>query len=212
MLLLLLFLFLLRRHRVRFHNEYFDLIGYRYTSYCLYAAARRTSMYLYTPAMCFCCCSSVVCWFSVAGAAAAVRHRVPDGKICCCGSLHLIPVFFSLHSNTTYFQCTPWQFCRIYSVGFLPNTKYTYHASSVITGMRRAKAGVSPPRRSPPCVTAVLLISLWCLLLLGFQLSYLFFVYLFNEARPRERSDWNRFFPLGKKAFSYRGCVQGAII
>ena len=25
--------------------------------------------------------------------AAAVRHRVPDGKNCCCGSLRLIPVF-----------------------------------------------------------------------------------------------------------------------
>ena len=26
-------------------------------------------------------------------AAAAVGHRVPDGKNCCCDSLHLIPLF-----------------------------------------------------------------------------------------------------------------------
>ena len=32
--------------------------------------------------------------------AAAVRHRVPDGKNCCCGSLNLIPALsFSFNSN-----------------------------------------------------------------------------------------------------------------
>ena len=28
--------------------------------------------------------------------AAATRHRVPDGNICCCGSLHLIPLLLIL--------------------------------------------------------------------------------------------------------------------
>ena len=36
--------------------------------------------------------------------AAAVRHRVPDGKICSRGSLHLIPVFPFSHSNTIIFN------------------------------------------------------------------------------------------------------------
>ena len=35
---------------------------------------------------------------------ASVRDRVPDGKSCCCGSLHLILVFsFSSYSKTIYF-------------------------------------------------------------------------------------------------------------
>ena len=46
---------------------------------------------------------------------------------------------------------TPWQYlCPIYGRD-LP-TSTTYCTSSVIAGMRGAKAGVSPPRRSPPCV------------------------------------------------------------
>ena len=79
-------------------------------------------MYLYIPAMYFCCCSVLCSYTTAVAAAVAVRHRVPDGKICCCGSLHLIPVVLSLHSNTNYFQCTPWQYCesRIYSVDFFP--------------------------------------------------------------------------------------------
>ena len=31
---------------------------------------------------------------------------------------------------------------------------------------------------------------------------------LHNEARPRERSDRGRFFPIGKKAYSYRGAYR----
>ena len=34
--------------------------------------------------------------------AAAVRHRVPDCENCCCGSLHLIPVFLSLHHSNMF--------------------------------------------------------------------------------------------------------------
>ena len=69
-------------------KEYLDLIDCNYTTE-LYAAVRCTSTYLYTSYTCqvFCCCCSVCCY-----TAAAVRHRVPDGKNCCCGSLHLIPM------------------------------------------------------------------------------------------------------------------------
>ena len=72
-----------------FATEYLALIDCNYTIE-LYAAVRRTSMYLHIPVMYLCCCS-VCCYTAVV--AVAVRHRVPDGEICCCGSLHLIPVF-----------------------------------------------------------------------------------------------------------------------
>ena len=64
------------------------------------------------------------------------------------------PCSLSLHSDAIYFSCTPWQCRRIYGLD-LP----TY---SVITDMRGAKAGVSPPRRSPPCNQITFaLISSW---------------------------------------------------
>ena len=76
--------------------RYETLIGTVYTSQstwtladCIYTVVRfcrRTYEYLYISAMYFRCYSVV--------AAAAVRHRVPDGKNCCCGSLHLIRVLF----------------------------------------------------------------------------------------------------------------------
>ena len=64
---------------------------------------------------------------------AGVR-RVPAG------SLNLIPVF-SLYSFKHH--VTPWQYCRIIYGLDLPT-------SSVITGKRGVKGGVSPPRRKPP--------------------------------------------------------------
>ena len=73
------------------------------------------------PAVYFCCCCSVCCYTALLLLhAAAVRHRVPDGKICCCSSLHLVQMFFSLHhSHTIYllftYVCIHWQFCRICS-------------------------------------------------------------------------------------------------
>ena len=85
---------------------------------------------------CCCCCSY---------SAGAVRHRVPDGTFCCCASLHLIPVFsfsffkhdiFLMHALAVLSQLQP----RF--------TYNTYHTSSVVTGIRGAKEGVSPPGRS----------------------------------------------------------------
>ena len=86
-----------------------------------------------------CCCVAAV---AAAAAAAAVRHRVPDANKMFYGlNLILLIVFLCLHSSTKYFGCTPWQCCRIYALD-LPT-------SSVVTGMRGAKAGVSPPREAP---------------------------------------------------------------
>ena len=62
---------------------------------------------------------------------AAVRHRVPDAKNCFRGSPHLIPVFSFVFIQTPSNVCTPWQYCRIFSVGsFKPRTQYD--TSSVI--------------------------------------------------------------------------------
>ena len=71
-------------------------------------------------------------------------------------AVSLNPVFyFALHSNTIHFLCTPWQYCRTYGLD-LPT-------SSVITGMRGAKAGISPPRRSPPCMKYQVCGNLWAI-------------------------------------------------
>ena len=76
-----------------FTIEYLDLIYYNYTL----AAARRTSMYLYIPAMHFCCCSVVCCYTAVAAAATACcccsSSCAGRQNFCCRVSLHLIPVF-----------------------------------------------------------------------------------------------------------------------
>ena len=84
---------------------YLDPIDYNYTVHWC-STYEYTRMYLYIPAMYFCCCCcSVCCYTAVAAAAvlllaAAVRPRVPDDKICCCGTLHLIPVFSFLFIQT----------------------------------------------------------------------------------------------------------------
>ena len=108
-------------------------------------------MYSSIPAMYFCrsyCCYVVGCCTAVAAAAAAV-HRVPDYKICCCGSLHLIPVFsFSSLKHDLFSLCSLAVLSHFNRRLFAYNT---YHTSLAITGMRGAKTGVSPPRRSFPC-------------------------------------------------------------
>ena len=87
-------------------------------------------------------------YFSSVGAAAAVllilavRHLVPDVAKFVAGSLNLIPVFSSSSFKPDLFLIHPLAVCcRIYRLD-LPT-------SSVITGMRGAKAGISLPRRSP---------------------------------------------------------------
>ena len=64
---------------------------------------------------CRCCCSLCCYTSAVAAASAAVRHRVPDGKIVA-GSLNLIPSsvsFLFIQTPFIFNVCTPWQHCRI---------------------------------------------------------------------------------------------------
>ena len=85
------------------------------------------------------CCTAVV-----AAAAAAVVHRVPDGKNCC---------GFNESDSSVFFLSIQTRFILMYPLAVLSHSRprFAYKISSVITGMRGAKAGVSPPRRSTPC-------------------------------------------------------------
>ena len=60
------------------------------------------------------------------------------------GSLNLIPLLYFSSFKHDLFLCTPWQYYRIHGLDL--------RKSSVTTGMRGAKAGVSPPRRSLTCM------------------------------------------------------------
>ena len=80
----------------------------------------------------YCCCRSCCCLSVVCGMATYLMWLTESD----CN------VFF-IFVQARYFQCTPWLYCRIYGLD-LP-------IFLVSTGMRGAKAGVSPPRRSPPC-------------------------------------------------------------
>ena len=106
---------------------------------------------------CCCCCFSVCSYTAVAAAApaaaavlllpAAVRHRVPYGQIWCwfieCDSIYC---FLSLHSHTRlYLMCVP-----LGSVVAVSASICLYYILGSY-GMRGAKTGVIPPRRSPPC-------------------------------------------------------------
>ena len=113
-----------------------------------------TRMYLYIPAMQVCgccCCCSVWCYTAVAAAAvlllaAAVCHRVPDGNL----------LLWSIASDSrVVFPFIQTRFIFRVPLGSTEASIYlinTYHTSSVIAGMRGSKAGVSPPRRSSPCM------------------------------------------------------------
>ena len=64
------------------------------------------------------------------------------------GSLNLIPVFsFSSFERDLFLMHPLAVLCRIYGLDLL---------RLVITGMRGANAGVSSPRRSPPCIINIL--------------------------------------------------------
>ena len=61
--------------------------------------------------------------------AAAVRHRVPGGKICSLGSLHLIPVFYFSSSQHDVFSMYPLAVLSHFQRRFF---SLTYHTSLVL--------------------------------------------------------------------------------
>ena len=97
---------------------------------------------------CCCRCCSVCSCTDVAAATvlllpAAIRHRVPDGQICC-WFIDSDPSVFFIFNQTRFILMHP--LAVPYRIDGLD-----LPTSSVITGMRGAKAGVSPPRRSTSC-------------------------------------------------------------
>ena len=76
--------------------------------------------------------------------AAADRHGLPDGQICWCGSLNLIPAFLFLSLKDDLFVVHP---LAVQSNSWPRNNKYR---PAVITGIHGSQAGVSLPRPSLP--------------------------------------------------------------
>ena len=102
-------------------------------------------LFMHSECCCRCCC----------GCSVAILLSLPQlllFVIVCrmaklvASSLNLIPIG-SLDSNTTYLTRYPF---RSGTVSHL-RPRFAYTSSSVFTGMRGAKAGISPPQRSPPC-------------------------------------------------------------
>ena len=103
-----------------------------------------------------CCCRCMCCYAAVVAAAAvllaAVRRRVPDGKICCWFIESDSSVFF-LFIQTRYILNV-----LLGSTVAFTASIFLLKTSSVIAGMRGAKAAVSPPRRSPTCINVLFLL------------------------------------------------------
>ena len=107
-----------------------------------------------TDCCCRCCCS--LCDYAAVAAAAAdasssflllsVFARRITKYVAVVHSIWF-QWFRPLRSNTIYFSCTPWQYCRIFCLELPMKTAWA------ITGVRASKAGFSPPIRSPPCVS-----------------------------------------------------------
>ena len=103
-------------------------------------------MYSYIPAcrcvvLLYCCCCSSCCLLLLFVIVCRMVKFVPV--------VHCIwfQCFLSLHSNTIYFQCTPWQYCRISSVDFL--TFNTYHTSSVLRACAEPRRALDRRDGSP---------------------------------------------------------------
>ena len=93
---------------------------------------------------CYCSCCRFFCWCCMLVVLFIVRRMTNFVAVV----MHLIPVFLFSLSNTMSFNVrTPLEYCRICNLD-LPIVRMI-NPCSVTMGMRGAKAGVSPPRRSP---------------------------------------------------------------
>ena len=94
--------------------------------------------------MYFCCCVDLSYCCCSAACSAVGSHRVPGDTInVFFGLLHLISVFYSLHSITIFFYCIPLSgiYCRVYRLD-LPMIRM--HARSVICGLAWSQGGLHP--------------------------------------------------------------------
>ena len=80
------------------------------------------------------------CYTTVAAAAAAVRHRVPDDKFCSRGLLHLIPVISFSSFKHDFFNEPLGSTVAFFSVDFTYNTHHTSSVLRACAEPRRALA------------------------------------------------------------------------
>ena len=112
------------------------------------------NIYMLTERCCRCC--SVCCFTAIVAACCSSDAVSYCCSSSCAGWPNLVLVywiwsqcFLSLHSNAIFFLPTPWQYCVAFSLD--------WPTSSVIAGMRGAKAGVNPPRRISPFTLSVIM-------------------------------------------------------
>ena len=129
-----------------FTTEYLDLIDYNYTVRCC-------TMYEYVFAytchvLLLLLCSSVLLYCLWCSCCCLLLLFVIMCRMAkfVAGPLNLMPVYsFSSFKRDLLLMYPLAVLCRFYGLD-LPT-------SSVLMDMRGAKAGVSPPRRSPPCIS-----------------------------------------------------------
>ena len=134
-MLLLLCLFSLQDTVCGFTTEYLDLIDYNlYTVRCCttYEYVFVYTCLLLCSVLLYCCCCSCCCLLLLFVIVCQMANFVP---VVHCSIW--FQCFLSLHSNTIFFRCIPWQYssCRIFSVNFLPimhiiHPRYYGHARS----------------------------------------------------------------------------------
>ena len=102
-----------------FTIEYIDLTNHKYTVRCCttYEYAFIYTCHVFLLLLCtvllYCCCCSCCCLLLLF----VIVYRM--AKFVAVVHCIWFQCFLSLHSNTIYFQCIPWQYCRIYSVDFV---------------------------------------------------------------------------------------------
>ena len=137
-----------------------------------------------TECCCRCCCCSVMLYCCCCCNSSAASSCCLFAILCrvakfVAGSLNLVPVFSSSSFKRDVFFMYPLAvLCRIYGLD-LPT-------SSVITDMRGAKAAVSPPRRSPPCIN----------------------IYMHTYKRKKKNLTLNRLCFIDKQYFARACCLQ----
>ena len=130
-----------------FTTGYLDVIEWNCTARCCttyaFAFINILVLLLLCSKLLYCCCGSYYCLLPM-------FHRGWDSSMSCCCPLHQSPVFFFFPLQHDIFS--------MYTLAVLSHLRprfepyNSYHIWAEGTGMRGAKVGVSPPRRSPPCI------------------------------------------------------------
>ena len=113
-----------------FTTEYLELIDHNYTVRCsptyecvfVYTCHVLSLLLQLCSVLLYWCCCSCYCLLLLL----VIVYRT--AKFVAVVRCVWFQSFLSLHSNTIFFQCTPWQYCRIFSVDFF----YLYYIPGII--------------------------------------------------------------------------------